>query len=154
MADQHEVTVLSAQPSYGAGGDRQPGRQRVDGVEVRRLPAPRRGQSAALVSMVAFPAVVGARLATLRGVDVVMCSTVPPVTLGFVVSALCRLQGRRFIYHCMDLHPEIGALSGEFAHPLVYRALRALDTATMRRADAIVVLSADMKQSVVHRDPA
>ena len=101
-----------------------------------------------------FPCCRGARLATLRGVDAVMCSTVPQVTLGFVVSALCRLQRRRFVYHCMDLHPEIGALSGEFAHPLVYRCLLTLDTATMRRADVIVVLSADMKQSVVRRDPS
>lgn len=153
-AEGHEVQVLSAQPSYGTAGGRQRRRERLDAVDVRRLPAPQRGRWAALASMLTFPAVVGFRLVTLRGVDAVMCSTVPQVTLGVVVSALCRLQGRRFVYHCMDLHPEIGALSGEFAHPLVYRGLLTLDTATMRRADAIVVLSADMKQSVVRRDPS
>lgn len=154
VAEGHEVGVLSAQPSYGAASGRRPNHEIVDGVDVRRVPAPQRGRWAALVSMVTFPAIVGARLLTTRAGDVVMCSTVPQVTLGAAVSAVCRLRGQRFVYHCMDLHPEIGALSGEFAHPLIFRTLRSLDTATMRRADAIVVLSADMERSVIQRDPS
>ena len=61
---------------------------------------------------------------------------------------------KRQVYHCMDLHPEIGRLSGEFANPVAYRILARLDAATMRRATAVVVLSEDMARSVARRDPA
>lgn len=107
-----------------------------------------------LANMVVFP--VGVAAALLRGPrpDVVMCSTAPQVTLGALVSRIARLRGASFVYHCMDLHPEIGRLSGEFANPLVYRLLRRADTATMRRAARVVVLSADMRDAVVDRDPA
>ena len=54
----------------------------------------------------------------------------------------------------MDLHPEIGALSGEFRNRFVYAALQRIDRATCRRAAAIVVLSEDMRDSLLRRDPS
>ena len=84
--------------------------------------------------------------------NVVMCSTSPPVVLGAAVSWAPRLRGARFVYHCMDLHPEIGALSGDFAQPLIYRLLYWLELGTCRRAAAIVVLSQDMRRAVLERD--
>lgn len=107
------------------------------------------------VDLVAFPAVVAVRLMTMRRrPDVVMCSTVPQVTLGFAVALACRVRRSDFLYHCMDLHPEIGRLSGEFANPVVYRLLAAMDRAAMRRASRIIVLSEDMRAAVARRDPA
>src|SRR5699024_6155739 len=83
---------------------------------------------------------------------VVMCSTSPPVMLAAAVSLAARLKGARFIYHCMDIHPEIGALSGEFRNPLVFRILQAVDRATCRRSAAVVVLSGDMRNALLERD--
>jgi glycosyltransferase involved in cell wall biosynthesis len=74
--------------------------------------------------------------------------------MGYAVSLAARARRAAFVYHCMDLHPEIGRLSGEFANPLVYRALARMDRSTMRRASAVVVLSEDMRRSVLDRDPA
>jgi glycosyltransferase involved in cell wall biosynthesis len=81
-----------------------------------------------------------------------MCSTAPPVVLAWATSLAARLRGASFVYHCMDLHPEIGRLSGEFANPWVYRLLLRLDTATCRRASAVVVLSSDMRDALLDRD--
>jgi glycosyltransferase involved in cell wall biosynthesis len=53
----------------------------------------------------------------------------------------------------MDLHPEIGVLSGQFAHPWVRRVLGRLELATCRRAHTIVVLSGDMRAALLRRDP-
>lgn len=87
-----------------------------------------------------------------RAPDVVISGTMPQVTMGFAMSLAARLRGASFIYHCMDLHPEAGAISGDFANPAVYRILRSLDLRTMRRAARVVVLSEDMRKSVIERD--
>src|SRR5699024_5609558 len=117
------------------------------------LPSDRRGRYQQAVNAVLFPVAVFFRVLISRGYDVVMCSTFPPVLLGALVSLAARLKRAQFIYHCMDLHPEIGSLSGEFRAPWVYRLLMRIDLRTCRRATAIVVLSDDMRDVLTARDP-
>lgn len=153
----HRVDILSTQPSYKpeAGIPRQPRTEDIDGSTVRRISmAPDRDSSPQkLVNAIYFPLTVFLRIAFGRKYDVVMCSTAPPVLLGVAASLAASLRGSRFIYHCMDIHPEIGAISGEFRHRLVFAALRRLDMGTCRRATAIVVLSEDMRAALASRDP-
>ncbi len=152
------VEVLTSQPSYKpeVALASQPRRERVDGVTVRRLPmVPDRGPRLRKPrNLLRFSLLVMLRVLFSRRYDVVMCSTAPPVVLAWCASLAARARGARFVYHCMDLHPEIGRLSGEFAHPLVYRALLRMDLATCRRAAAVVVLSEDMRAALLARDPA
>ena len=154
----HQVEVLTTQPSYKpeAGIPVQPRRERLDLSTVRRinLPADRSGGPAKLLNVALFPLLVFLHILLGRQRDVVMCSTAPPVTLGVAASLAAKMRGARFVYHCMDIHPEIGALSGEFKNPLVFGILQRLDRGTCRRADAIVVLSEDMKRVLVERDGA
>ncbi|WP_435203076.1 glycosyltransferase family 4 protein [Janibacter sp. GS2] len=154
--DGHSVEVLSGQPSYASSGRPSPWSEGLEGFRIRRLPVfrDRSGGWRQLANLVVFPALVALRILTSRRPDVVMCSTVPQVTLGWAVSAAARLRRATFVYHCMDLHPEIGRISGEFSNPVLYRLLARLDLATMRRASRIVVLSEDMRRTVVGRDPA
>src|SRR4029079_18852828 len=77
----------------------------------------------------------------------------PPVVLGAAVSWAARRRGARFVYHCMDLHPEIGVLSGQFSNPIVRKVLTLLDRGACRRAAVVVVLSGDMRASLLRRDP-
>lgn len=152
----HEVHVLTSQPSYKPELEipKQPTVGTVDGVTVRRLGMlPDRGSRWRKPSnVVRFSLLVFLRVLLGRRYDVVMCSTAPPVVLAWATSLAARLRGASFIYHCMDLHPEIGRLSGEFANPWVYRLLLRLDTATCRRASAVVVLSSDMRDALLDRD--
>ncbi len=153
VAHGHDVEVVTSRPADGTG-ERPP--STVDRPRIVRVPVvPEGGRlPGQLLNLVVFP--VGAALRLLRGPrpDVVMCSTAPQVTLGVAASLVARLRRADFVYHCLDLHPEIGRLSGEFAHPVVHRALLRLDTATMRRASRVVVLSEDMRAAVLARDPA
>jgi glycosyltransferase involved in cell wall biosynthesis len=105
-----------------------------------------------LINLVLFPLIIAAKILTGPKPDIVMCSTAPQVTLGFAVSWAARRRGAKFLYHCMDLQPEIGQLSGDFENRLVYRALLWADTKTMQRATRVVVLSEDMRQAVSDRD--
>jgi glycosyltransferase involved in cell wall biosynthesis len=152
----HEVHVLTSQPSYKPELEipKQPTVSNVDGVTVRRLGMlPDRGSRWRKPSnVVRFSLLVFLRVLLGRRYDVVMCSTAPPVVLSWATSLAARLRGASFVYHCMDLHPEIGRLSGEFANPWVYRLLLRLDTATCRRAAAVVVLSSDMRDALLDRD--
>lgn len=154
----HHVDVLTSQPSYKPEANiaPRPATERVDGVTVRRIAmkADRSSRWRRPFNVLWFPLVVAWRILVGRRYDVVMCSTAPPVLLGWAVSLAARIRGARFIYHCMDLHPEIGHLSGEFAHPRVYALLHHLEVATCRRAAAIVVLSEDMRDAVIAREPA
>lgn len=153
----HHVEVFSTQPSYKPELEipRRPRTETLDGARVRRmtLPADRSGRIARLLNVVRFPVAVALQILIGRRYDVVMCSTAPPVILGWLTSLAARARGAHFIYHCMDIHPEIGALSGEFRARPVFALLQALDRGTCRRASRIVVLSADMRDALVARDP-
>ena len=149
-----ETEVFSTQPSYRdvADVERRPKREVVDGTPVHRVGLPR-GRHTILraVNMVLFALATFVRV-VMRRRDVVMCSTSPPVILGAAASLGARLRGAAFIYHCMDLHPEIGALAGDFRNRYVLALLDRLDKATCRRASAVVVLSEDMRNSLLRRD--
>lgn len=154
--DGHLVDVFSTQPSYRpeARVARRPPLELLDEIPVRRVRLPRgRHRLSAAVSMLGF-SILAAGAALIRRRDVVMCSTSPPVILASLTSLAARARGSAFIYHCMDLHPEIGALSGDFSHPLLRRVLARLEHGTCRRSESIVVLSTDMRDSLVRRDPA
>lgn len=160
-AQGHRVEVLSSTPSYkpealAESPVEAPRDEAVDGFTVHRLPmlSDRGGRGRKSRNMVRFSLLAAWHV--LRGPrrDVIMSSTAPQVLLGWAVSIAARLRRSAFVYHCMDLHPEIGALSGEFANPLVYRLLMRLDTAACRRAAAVVVLSDDMREALLRRDRA
>ncbi|MDG6777374.1 glycosyltransferase family 4 protein [Thiomicrorhabdus sp. zzn3] len=85
---------------------------------------------------------------------VVTVSTSPPVLLAFSVALACKIRGMKLVYHCMDIHPEIGQISGEFKKKWVFNFLKRLDQFTCRVASRIIVLSKDMLQSLLQRDPS
>ena len=152
----HHVDILTSQPSYKPEVIvAAPATEQLDGVTVRRLrmKSDRSSQLRRVFNLGWFPIAVAGHILVRRRYDVVMCSTVPPVLLGWFVSLAARLRRARFVYHCMDLHPEIGRLSGEFSRGSVYRVLHRLELATCRRASALVVLSEDMERAVVARAP-
>jgi len=80
-----------------------------------------------------------------------MCSTAPPVLLGAFTALASKLRKSKFIYHCMDIHPEIGKLSGEFSNPLLYKLLSKLDQFACTSAYKVLVLSNDMKNTLLAR---
>ena len=153
-SDGHDVEVLSSQPSYKLSLDiaKRPATEDIDGVKVRRLRLPNE-TGRPLVRIVNALRLCAAILfrSVVKRYDVIMISTSPPV-LGGVAAALgARLSGARFIFHCMDIHPEVGRVSGEFSRPSVFRLLRRLDTWSCKKADPVVVLSGDMEETLRER---
>lgn len=157
VEDGHAVDVLTSQPSYKKNVDvaKRPTKENIDGATVRRLSLPFetakplvRILNTAKISVALFwNAVIKRRY------DVIMISTAPPVIGGFVAAAVAKITGARFIYHCMDIHPEIGRVSGEFRNPLVFKLLQNIDRWSCRQADPVIVLSEDMKRVLMEREP-
>jgi len=157
VKDGHEVHVLSSQPSYKAGiqNIKQASREFVDGAEVIRLDLPSELGRPVVRVLNAIRLGLGIFWEAVfkKRYDVIMISTSPPILGGWFAAVTAKLTGARFIYHCMDIHPEIGHISGEFRNPLIYEILSRLDRWTCEQANPVVVLSDDMADSLAKRKP-
>lgn len=158
IAGGHRVQVFSTQPSYKVEveNEQRPKREKLGELEVVRCSLikekSRNGFLRAINSLV-FAIKVFFHILGQRGkFDVVMCSTVPPVLVGMASSLGAQLTGAKFVYHAMDIWPEVGTVADQLKPGLVYRLMRWLDTRTCMRAAAIVCLSDDMRASFVARN--
>jgi len=156
LATEHEVTVLSTQPSYKPEVEMasQPRHERLDGFSVRRIKLMRERSRGSLVrglNALLFALRVFAHVLTGGPYDAVMISTSPPIVAGLAAGLAARLRRARFVYHCQDLHPEVALYSQLLRRGLTYRLLRWLDSGNCRRASKVVVLSEDMKSTLRER---
>lgn len=148
----HDVRVFAGMPSYRQG-DANPvaAAETLDGIAVRRcrvLAGEKRHIVLRLLNVLLYCGGLFWHILRTRP-DVVTASTFPPVIAGWTASLAARLAGARFVYHMQDVHPEVSAYSGGgMGRGLAYRLFRALDSQTMKRASAIVVLSDDMANTV------
>ncbi len=152
----HDVVVLSSQPSYKSDAhvNRQPAVENVDDMTVHRVALfrePNRHVIFRLINMIYFPLRIFLFSIQTKRFDIIMASTAPPVVVGFASAMSAKITGAAFFYHCMDIHPEIGRISGEFRNPFLFIALRSLDTLSCRMAKRVIVLSEDMKKSLLAR---
>lgn len=152
VSDGHEVDVLSSQPSYKAGveNQKQPAKEIVDGAQVVRLglPSETGRPLVRILNALRLGAGVFWQALVRKRYDVIMVSTSPPVLGGWFAAMVAKVSGARFIYHCMDIHPEIGRISGEFQNPKVFSLLSRLDRWTCAQAQPVVVLSNDMANTL------
>jgi len=152
VEDGHEVDVLSSQPSYKAGliNKKQESCDLVDGARVIRLglPAEAGKPIVRMVNALRLGFTILWMAVIKNSYDVIMVSTSPPVLAGWFTALASKLSGARFVYHCMDIHPEIGRISGEFRNRWVFSLLLRLDNWACTQANPVVVLSDDMSAAL------
>jgi glycosyltransferase involved in cell wall biosynthesis len=147
------VDVLASQPSYKSA-DKHKKEKYIsrlrDSSRVFRLPVFRLKNDGLnkWINFFWFPLASFFVVLLGRRYNVVTVSTAPPVILAFLVALAVRIRGGKLIYHCMDIHPEIGRVSGEFRGPLVFNLLKLMDKFICKTATKIIVLSSDMKSSL------
>lgn len=156
-----KVGILTAQPSYKPINFelKCASRETLDFIEVKRLstlPGAKRIRAIALLGKVLFPirgvfVVVGRKLLGDRP-DVIVAATIPPVLNGACGLLAARIAGAKFVYHMQDIYPEIGVAGGIWSRASIrYKFLYSIDAYIARRADACVVLSKDMQNSLIER---
>lgn len=77
--------------------------------------------------------------------------TNPPILGVLAVRLASKITGGDYIYHCQDMHPEIAAISSKFSKSFLYEWLLRIETNNSKGALTTIVLSEDMKQSLLRR---
>lgn len=132
--------------------NRGPVRETSNGVSIRRLYLPTEAKRPIWRIINALHLGIRVLMRTLvRRYDVIIATSIPPVLGGFFPAMSARLTSARFIYYCMDLHPEIGRVSGDFSNPVLFRLLQRIDDWSCRQADPVLVHSEDMRQTLLER---
>jgi colanic acid biosynthesis glycosyl transferase WcaI len=155
LASAENVYVLCAQPSYERRGVSAPRRERVNGVEIRRVSHPRLDRTTVLgravnVMTVTVRMFVSA-VRAFRKRDLVIVVTNPPL-LPFSIYVAAKLRRASVAVLVHDLYPEAAILAGviEPASPLARLWMRASDW-LFRRVDRIVVLGRDTAELLAPR---
>jgi len=114
IARGHTVTAIASRSVYGQKGSVLPGRETMDGIDVRRPGVSvfgKSGYAARIADFAFFYALATLRLLTLKKPDVVVSFTTPPFVAG--AGLLCRLlRGSRAVYWVMDLYPDLPVACG------------------------------------------
>ncbi len=82
--------------------------------------------------------------------DAVLCLSTP-VFGSWAAWLLARMKRARFVYAIFDLHPESAANAGLVKRGLVYRILRASDSALCRCSSSIVTLGEGLRSEILAR---
>lgn len=159
--DGHDVTVLTAQPSYHKASAQQRCAkvEKLDGMTVVRVGQMRESKRNFLVrglNMLLF--MFHIRRFILRQAkteqgpfDSIMATTMPPVLVAAAARRAAQKTGARFLYHMMDIYPEIAWVSGLAKKNFFTRWLAKVDLRNCREAARVIVLSSDMEDSLRDR---
>jgi colanic acid biosynthesis glycosyl transferase WcaI len=156
----HRIEVLTSLPWYrehsveqGFGGKLVRREDTPWGEIVRVHPFPTSDKrnvarrAAAFAGFSALAAAVGSRG---DKVDAVLAVS-PPLTLGLDGWAIARARGGRFVFNIQDVFPDVVIELGVLKNPLVIKAARRLEAFCYKHADAVTVLSDDLKENVVRK---
>jgi colanic acid biosynthesis glycosyl transferase WcaI len=105
---------------------------------------------------VAFGAFTGLNAATAllsRGQPDVVLSMSPPLTLGPAGWAVARARRVPFVFNIQDVFPDVAIEVGAITNPAVIAGASWLERTTYRAADAITVLSDDLRDNVAAKLP-
>jgi len=149
--DGHQVDILTGKPSrtIDHSRDKDANPDGCDGLRVFRLNL--QPEVSRPVWRIINALYLGLSLlvkAIFTRYDVIISTSIPPVLGGFFASLAARLTRTRFIYYCMDLHPEVGRVSGDFSNPVLYRLLLRIDDWSCRQARPVLVHSEDMRNTL------
>jgi putative colanic acid biosynthesis glycosyltransferase WcaI len=95
----------------------------------------------------ALSAVMGARRGPVDGV----LALSPPLTLGVSGWLVARAQRCPFVFNVQDVYPDVAIDLGMLTHPRLISATRRLERFCYARADAVTVLSEDLKENVARK---
>ena len=153
----HDVTIFSAQPSYNDAydGPPLPSKQQIDSMTVIRTPLLKEKKKSSLLRSLNF-LIFGVSLfchAVLRGkaYDLMTVTTFPPTVMGWVARAIGLFRKTKYVYHCMDLYPEVALTSGILKKKSLTKFAASVDRRNCKKAIATIVLSTDMLDTIHER---
>lgn len=120
-------------------------------TRVHPFPTDKRNIPARGLAFAGFTALAGAA-AVLRRIDGskpdVVLTMSPPLTLGVAGWLAARRWGMPYVFNVQDVFPDVAVELGAITNRTVIKAAVALERWTYRQADAVTVLSEDLRQNV------
>lgn len=83
--------------------------------------------------------------------ELVWVASTPPIVMPAVVRLARLFREFKLIYHCQDIHPESMAVNGNLSSGALFKLLRGIDKGNIDSSEAVVLLSRDMRDTVVAR---
>jgi glycosyltransferase involved in cell wall biosynthesis len=154
-SEGHNVEVLTSLPSYNFNSQKIYAKkdELIENIKIKRikLSTEERNPTKKILNGIklGFWTIY---LAARNNYDVIISTSIPPITGGFFGALAAYFKKTKFIYFCMDLHPEVGKISKDFSNPILYSALKKIDNWVCSRANPVVVHSLDMKKSLTSRN--
>jgi len=120
-------------------------------TRVNPFPTDKTNIPARALGFAGFTALTGVMSVVRDGVgrpDVVLAMS-PPLTLGSAGWAAAKRWGVPFVFNIQDVFPDVAVELGAITNPQVIRAASYLERWSYRRADAVTVLSDDLRDNLV-----
>lgn len=146
-----DVSVIAGFPPAAADRRKCPQREMRRGVAIRRVWSTRFGKRTLLLRAVDFMSYMFSATwvaLTARRPDVIVVETDPPL-LCLLAPWLRRRHANRSIVYLQDIYPEVAVALGKFREGRLTGWLRRRLLAVYRQADAVIVLSRDMRQFLI-----
>ena len=153
----HEVDVVTSLPWYAAHAVDEAWKGRIIRKEttawgsitrVYPFPTNKRNISARALGYGGFTALASlCSLLKRRRPEVIMAMS-PPLTLGLAAWLTSRLRRAPFVFNVQDVFPDVAVEVGAISNQGVIRLLEGLERFVYRRADAVTVLSEDLRSNV------
>jgi glycosyltransferase involved in cell wall biosynthesis len=150
----HQIDVLSSLPSKDLNSKKIASEkfQILDNINIERIDLSIENMSP--VKKIINALKLGIRtnfLAKKNEYDIIISTSIPPITGGLFAALASRIYKAKFVYFCMDLHPEVGKISKDFSNPLLFSLLEKIDNWSCSKANPVIVHSLDMKNSLLSR---
>ncbi|KPK84753.1 MAG: hypothetical protein AMS27_09110 [Bacteroides sp. SM23_62_1] len=148
VEDNVEVEVWCAQPSY-THFKRQPKKLVYNGIKIHYLPStnfPKSRLSGRLTNYLTFSISVICKLIFNRDKIPVFTHTTPP-SLGIIISFICSLKKRKFVYILLDIFPDgLIRLGNVSKRNLFIRLWKKMNISALKKSEKLIVIGRDMKQ--------
>ncbi len=154
-SEGHTVEVITSLPSYNLDSLKIYAKKNetINNIKIRRIKLITEGRNPLKKILNGLKlGILTNYLAIRNNYDVIISTSIPPIIGGFFAALAAYITTTKFIYFCMDLHPEIGKLSKDFSNPFLYAVLKKMDNWSCGRANPVIVHSLDVKNSLLSRN--
>lgn len=154
-ADNFNVSVLCAQPTYNQRGVNAPAREIRNQVSIRRCCAttfdPKNIIGRAINFLVVSLSIGIRALMEIKKGQAVLVVTNPPL-LPFIVQLICRLKGAKFILLIHDIYPDVLVpLALMKKSGFLYKLISLANSYLYRLSDTVITLGRDMADLVQNK---
>jgi colanic acid biosynthesis glycosyl transferase WcaI len=157
-AGGHELHVVTSLPWYEHHRVEPEWRGRLVRTEdqawgritrVHPFPTDKRNIPARAAAFAGFTGLAALRALLRAGRPEGVLAMSPPITLGLAGALVARSRRVPFVFNIQDVFPDVAIQVEAIRSPTMIRAARWLERFTYRRADAVTVLSEDLRDNVV-----